>query len=83
MNETVNELAFPVEAQKEILYCRDLLTNNHGFQQLIQKSEQEYKKNGTLDYAALSEKAGCLAEKTGVNSAIGMLLFFLYLCPIA
>ncbi|MCI8332805.1 MAG: DUF5596 domain-containing protein [Clostridiales bacterium] len=83
MNETVNELAFPVDAQKEILYCRDLLTNNSEYQQLIQKAEQEYKKNGTLDYAGLSEKAGCLAEKTGVNSATGMLLFFLYLCPAA
>ncbi|MCI8590442.1 MAG: DUF5596 domain-containing protein [Clostridiales bacterium] len=83
MNEIVNELAFPVEAQKEILYCRDLLANNSEFQELIQKAEQEYKKNGTLDYAGLSDKAGVLAEKTGVNSAIGMLLFFLYLCPIA
>ena len=50
MKEVLKELLFPVEAQKEILYCYELLADNREFQDLLKSAEQAYRKNGTLDY---------------------------------
>lgn len=83
MKEVLKELLFPVEAQKEILYCYELLADNREFQDLLKSAEQAYRKNGTLDYEKMSAEAGALSEKTGVKGSIGSLLFFLSLCPAA